>query len=188
MKAADNRAKSQRILADLLISYFESQICYAKTIGLPQSDPIDLTIATEDAFSALIDTSTPYEPLTLSDPASPPPGWESSFNENTIDRIGWEAKTFVSPVSPYAPPVVPLFQPLRDIVDSSKQDPSDGSHILGLVQPKAFCADANDPDFPMTPASADGWRKFSWNDEKHYWVSDTVGAKIRVDIKVAQGR
>jgi hypothetical protein len=178
----------QRVLADLLISYLENQICYVNTIGLQQSDPIDLTIATEDTFGSLIDASTPYKSLTLFDPANPPSGWQDSFNKDTIDKIGWESKTFVSPLSPYAPPLTPLTQPLRDVIDPSKQDPSDARKILGLIQPKVFCADANDPEHPMAPASADGWSKYAWNDEKHYWVSDTVGAKIRVDIKVSQGR
>lgn len=40
----------------------------------------------------------------------------------------------------------------------------------------------------MAPSSREGWEPFVWNGEKHFWVSETVGARIRVDIKVKAGR
>jgi len=51
-----------------------------------------------------------------------------------------------------------------------------------------FCADANDREHPMAPSSREGWEPFVWNGEKHFWVSETIGARIKVDIKVKAGR
>jgi hypothetical protein len=51
-----------------------------------------------------------------------------------------------------------------------------------------FCADANDAANPMKPTTHEGWEPFVWNGEKHFWVSNTVGARIRVEIKVNEGR
>jgi hypothetical protein len=156
---------------------------------LPEPLPKEKTLASKEPYSSFIDISFPFDAPKMTDPRKPPPGWESSFDEDSIARIASESRQFVAPLTPYAVPISPLFEPLREVVDPKHpEDPPDASHILGLIQPKAFCADANDKEHPMKPYSAEGWKEYVWGKEKHYWVSDTVGSRIRVDIKVAQGR
>lgn len=120
--------------------------------------------------------------------SQPPEGWEATFDKDKIHALGKERRHFALPQTPYTIPFVSMFTPLRDLIDSTKPDPTTPGHILNLVQPNMFCADANDQQHPMKPHTAEGWEPYVWNEEKHYWVSSTVGAKIRVDIKVNAGR
>lgn len=148
------------------------------------------TLATEEKFDSAIDISFPFDTPPMTDPRNPPEGWEQTFNDSAIASIAHEPRRFLLKSSPYALPLTEIFTPLRDIVtDSSPEsDPPNADALMHLVQPEMFCADANDPEHPMRPTVADGWEEYVWNNEKHYWVSDQVGARIRVDIKVAEGR
>lgn len=146
------------------------------------------TVSTTDPFSSLVDIPFPLDTLHLVDPATPPEGWETTFDREPLEELKSESRHFVLPSSPYSVPPVGIFTPLRDVVDPKKPDPSSGKHITGLVQPELFCADANDAQNPMKPTTANGWKPFVWNGEKHYWMSDVVGARIRVEIKVTAGR
>jgi len=99
-----------------------------------------------------------------------------------------ETRHFLLPPTPYSIPPVALFTPLRDIIDPTEPDLSDPSHLLNLVQPTLFCADANDRANPLRPTTSDGWEPYDWNGEKHYWISGIAGAQIRVEITVTAGR
>ncbi len=179
----------QRILGDLVISYLENQLCQLSLLGPATVIPEQETIKTTEPFSSLVDISFPFGTPKTFDPANPPPEWESTFDKSKIAKVGQEQRLFVSPPTPYSVPFTPLFQPLRDIVDpAAHPDPPNANHLLGLVQPKAFCADANNEKDPMKPTESEGWRKYDWMGEKHYWVSDDPGSRIKVDIKVNQGR
>jgi len=158
--------------------------------GLPTVPPLEDTIATSNDASSLIDVSFDIpEPVGVDiDWSNPPDGWDDSFDSDRLQKLGDEKRHFALPQTPYAVPFVSMFSPLRDVINPSKADPSGPSHILDLVQPAMFCADANDRKHPMQPTEHDGWEPFVWNNEKHYWVSSTVGAKIRVDIEVNAGR
>nr|XP_031858962.1 uncharacterized protein CI109_005630 [Kwoniella shandongensis]KAA5526034.1 hypothetical protein CI109_005630 [Kwoniella shandongensis] len=181
-------ARGHRILADLLISYLESELCMLTHYGLPVVPPVADTISSTDPFSDLVDIPFPLDTLHLVDPVTPPPNWESTFDLKPLQALTEERRFFVLPSTPYSVPPVGIFTPLRDVVDPKKPDPTSGKHITGLIQPKLFCADANDPQHPMAPTKFEGWEKFVWNGEKHYWVSSTVGARIRVEITVTAGR
>ncbi len=139
-------------------------------------------------FSDLIDIPFPLDTLHLVDPVTPPKDWASTFDLAPLAAIASEARHFALPTTPYSVPPIGLFTPLRDVVDPSRPDPSSASHILGLPQPKMFCADANDEQHPMAPTTHEGWEPFVWNSEKHYWVSSTPGSRIRVEIQVNAGR
>jgi hypothetical protein len=173
-----------------LTAYLEFELCRVSILGLPESlDPIH-TLATSDKFDAAIDINFPFDTPHMSDPRKPPDGWEQTFNDSAIAAIAQESRHFLSRPSPYALPLTEIFTPLREIVTDSSpaSDPPNADKLLHLVQPEMFCADANDPEHPMRPTIADGWEEYVWNNEKHYWVSDKVGSRIRVDIKVAEGR
>ncbi|GHJ86394.1 hypothetical protein NliqN6_2796 [Naganishia liquefaciens] len=182
--------RGHRLLADILTAYLEYELCRVSILGLPiPLDPIR-TLATKDKFVSAIDISFPFDTPRMTDPRNPPEGWEQTFNDSAITAIAHEPRRFLSKLSPYALPLSEIFTPLREIVtDSSPEsDPPNADALMHLVQPEMFCADANDPEHPMRPTDADGWEEYVWNNEKHYWVSDQVGARIRVDIKVAEGR
>ena len=146
------------------------------------------TLSTTSPFENHINVNFPLDTLHLVDPVTPPTGWEKTFDQEPLDRIRTESRHFVLPTTPYDSSLVGLFTPLRDIVDPRKEDPSTAAHVMNLPQPEMFCADANDRERPMKPTSHEGWEPFVWNGEKHFWVSSTVGARIRVDIKVNAGR
>lgn len=160
--------------------------------GLPIVPAIEDTIATDNDASSLIDISfdmpQPARVDGVVDWTKPPDGWEETFDHDKLQSIGTEQRHFALPQSPYSLPFVTMFTPLREVIDPSKPDPTDPSHILELRQPNLFCADANNRNNPMQPTSSEGWEPFVWNGEKHYWVSSQVGARIRVEIKVAAGR
>ncbi len=122
------------------------------------------------------------------DPLTPPEGWEETFNLEPLSKLTSEIRHFVLPTTPYDIAQVGMFTPLRDVIDPKKSDPTTPSHILNLPQPEMFCVDANDRENPMKPTTHEGWEPFVWNGEKHFWVSSTVGARIRVEIKVNAGR
>ncbi|WWC71821.1 uncharacterized protein I206_105780 [Kwoniella pini CBS 10737] len=182
------KARGHRILADLLISYLESELCMLTHYGLPVVPSLSDTISTSDPFPSFIDIPFPLDTLHLIDPITPPPGWEKTFDQAPLDQLKQENRKFVLPTTPYFVPPVGMFTPLREVVNPAKQDPDSGKHITGLIQPELFCADANDKENPMKPTTSEGWRQFVWNGEKHYWVSDTPGSRIRVEIKVTAGR
>lgn len=180
-------ARGHRILADLLIAYLESQACQYQTLGTSVAPKTEWTIASTDEYAKFIDIGFPFvSPRPQITGAEP--GWEETFNQDAIDRMAYEHKWFVEPIDPLAIPFTPIDQPLRDVVDPTVPDRGSASHLTSLAQPQLFCADANDPVNPMNPTASDGWRVYVWKNEKHYWLSDTPGATIRVDIKVSQGR
>ena len=148
----------------------------------------DDTISTSHAFSDLVSVPFALDTLHLVDPFTAPEGWEKSFEQEPLNRLTGELRHFVLPTTPYEISQVSMFTPLRDVVDPQASDPKTPSHILNLPQPEMYCADANDEKNPMKPTSFDGWEPFVWNREKHFWVTDTVGARIRVEIKVNAGR
>ncbi|KAJ9116977.1 hypothetical protein QFC22_004635 [Naganishia vaughanmartiniae] len=180
----------QRVLADVLTSYLEYELCRVSILGLPKDREPSTTLATLASFKDMIDLSFPFDPPHMTDPKLPPLGWERMFNATAIKALARESRQFISKTSPYSLPLTEIFTPLRDVVSdhSPADDPKTPDALLHLVQPQMFCADANDPQHPMRPVLSSGWREYDWNGEKHYWVSDQVGARIRVDVKVAEGR
>lgn len=181
-------ADMQRVLADLLIAYLERELCRLSHWGLPVVPNLSETISTTSPFEELVNVDFPLDTPHMTDPLTPPVGWESTFDQSRLDRLKLEARHFVLPTTPYDISLVGMFTPLRDVVDVKKSDPSSGEHVINLPQPKMFCVDANDNEHPMKPTSHEGWEPFVWNGEKHFWVSSTVGARIRVEIKVNAGR
>lgn len=178
----------QRVMADLLISILETELCRLNTWGLPIVPRLEDTISTTAQFSHLVEIDFQLDTPEMTDPLTPPEGWEATFEEGPLDKITNELRHFVLPTTPYAISQVSLFTPLREIVDPTSPDPASPSHILSLPQPEMFCADANDHENPMAPTSYEGWEPFVWNGEKHFWVSSTIGSRIRVEIKVNAGR
>lgn len=179
---------SQRILADLVIGMIESQTCQLIAAGGIPVPPMHDTIKTSHPFSTLVNVSFPFDTPKLIDPLQPPDGWESVQDVDSVALLADEQKRFLSPESPYSVPLTSIFQPLEEVLDYTKEDPETAQSILSLRQPKPFCADANDKENPMKPSLSEGWREYNWLKEKHYWVSETIGSRIRVDIKVNQGR
>ncbi|WWC91519.1 uncharacterized protein L201_006465 [Kwoniella dendrophila CBS 6074] len=182
------KARGHRILADLLISYLESELCMLTHYGLPIVPSISDTVETTEDFSNFVDVPFRLDTLHLVDPVTPPKGWEETFDLEPLSKLKNENRKFVLPTTPYYIPPVGIFTPLRDIVNPKQSDPESSKHITGLIQPELFCADANDKENPMKPTTSKGWKPFVWNGEKHYWVSDIPGSRIRVEIKVTAGR
>lgn len=175
-------------MADLLVAYLEYELCQVTRYGLPVVPASSETISSIDPFSAFVDVPFPLDTLHLIDPFTAPDNWESSFKLGPLESLRSENRHFVLPQTPYSISPVSIFTPLRDVVNPKKPDPNTAEGVLGILQPEMFCADANDHEHPMAPAEREGWEPFVWNGEKHFWVSDKVGARIKVDIKVKAGR
>lgn len=178
----------KRLLADILIAYLETELCLLKRYGLPGIPDIDHTISTSDPFSSLIEVPFPMDVPYMVNPSAAPLGWEHSFNHELLSALSFEKRHFASLTDPYSVPPVGFFTPLREVVDPTKPDSQSAEHLLNLPQPEMFCADANDEEDPMIPVRHGGWEKFAWNGEKHSWNSETIGARITVDILVNAGR
>lgn len=181
-------AREHRLLADLLIGYLESQLCELSRHGLPAVPERALTIASDGVFGDFIELDPDVQTPGVVDWTAPPDGWEKTFDRVALDRIGEERRHFALPTSPYAVRSLGMFTPLELFVDPEQPDPPTADRILHALQPKPFCADANDREHPMTPRVADGWKAWDWQGEKHYWISDTPGSRISVDIQVNAGR
>lgn len=175
-------------MADLLVAYLEYELCQVTRFGLPVVPSSSDTLSSTDPFSSFVDVPFPLDTLHLVDPFTAPDNWESTFEAGPLESLRSESRHFVLPQTPYSISPVSIFTPLRDVIDPKKPDPNSGETVLGILQPEMFCADANDHEHPMAPVEREGWEPFVWNGEKHFWVSDTVGARIKVDIKVKAGR
>jgi hypothetical protein len=174
-------------MADLLISYFESQICEFNEIGVPEAPSRDMTIGTTLPFSDFVTVGFPFDNIAPGEEVEGD-AWKSTYDEESLSRIAFEPKRFVGLMDPLGIPFTPIEQPLRDVVDDTKPAPENADGLLSLAQPKPFCADANDPTNPLKPKESDGWEEFVWKKEKHFWKSDIPGKRISVDIDVSQGR
>jgi hypothetical protein len=174
-------------MADLLIAYLESQICEYGEIGVPEPPSRDTTVGTTLPFSDFITATFPFDNIAAGDEVEGD-AWKSTYDHESLSRIAFEPKRFVGLMDPLGIPFTPIEQPLRDVVDDTRPSPENADLLLNLVQPKPFCADANDPENPMKPTKSEGWEKFVWKNEKHFWKSDKPGKRISVDIDVSQGR
>lgn len=184
-------ARGHRVLADITVAYLESELCLLNTYGLPVVPAVENTIGTTAGADSLIDDKFPMMAFPVDgkvDWANPPEGWETTYEQDKIDAIGQERRYFALPQSPYSLPFVSAFKPLEEVISIEDADPSTPDHIHSIPQPELFCADANDPNHPMKPSAHDGWKPYDWKGEKHYWVSSTVGARLRVPIRVSAGR
>lgn len=181
-------ARGHRVLADLLIAYLESELCMLHHYGLPVVPSVEETIATTEPASSLVDVPFPFQIDRSVDWSEVPAEWETTFDKGKLAALGEERRHFALPQTPYSVPFFTTFKPLSEVLDPDVADPATPDHIMKFPQPTLYCADANDPEHPMKPTEHEGWEAWDWRGEKHYWVSSTVGARIRVEIQVAAGR
>lgn len=182
-------ARGHRLLADIVTSYLEGQMCELSRHGLPSVPDEKLTLASTEPASFFIEVDEKVaQPPGSIDWTRVPDDWERTWDLAEMHAIGDEKRHFALPTSPYAVRSLGMFTPLELFVDPEKPDPPTGDSVLHTLQPKPFCADANDKEHPMAPRIAEGWKAWDWHDEKHYWISDTPGSRITVDIQVNAGR
>lgn len=174
-------------MADLLIAYFEGQMCEYDLNGVPSNPPSDVTVGTTLPFGEFIDAEFAFESVKPGEEAEGD-AWKSTYDTEALGRMAFEKKLFVEPLDILGVPFTPIEQPLREIVSPDREDSGDAKNLLEIVQPKPFCADANDPVNPMKPTVSIGWERFVWMEEKHFWKSKKPGSKISVDIEVNQGQ
>ena len=111
------------------------ELCRLAHWGLPIVPSLSDTISTTAPFEELVNVDFPLDTPHMTDPLNPPPGWESSFDQDPLDRLKSEARHFVLPTTPYEISLVGMFTPLRDVVDPKRTDPSSGAHVINLPQP-----------------------------------------------------
>lgn len=179
-------AAGQKLLADLLASYTESVLCeleqeegYESRGGLLEWKPEEtwvgggpLSMELAKDFNSLVSTKKM-------------PG-----TSRYAPSIETTAYNFLSLPNATSVPPIPLPNPVSTYIDITKPDPDSWAHLEDAkkLKPQPFCADANDKANPLNPKKNQGWRTMVWKNEKHFWVSDTAGAQLTVDIKVNEGR
>lgn len=175
-------AKGQRLLADIMISYVEGVICDMDREEAGQdSDGWTREISFVGGGEYTTDKAQSFKSLVVSKDL---PAYNGSKNETV------ETYALLSLPNATAVPPLALTSPMSLIIDNTAPDPASWMDLYTSknLSPKPFCADANDQESPLTPKHNDGWSEMIWKNEKHFWVSDTVGATISVDIKVNEGR
>ncbi|KAG9002925.1 hypothetical protein FRB90_011284 [Tulasnella sp. 427] len=179
------KAAGQRLLGDVVVAYLESVFCEMERDAWEEKN--DLTEWTQaetwiGGGPLTVDTATTFDALVAekSFPALIP--GEPSITSTAYDFLSLGNATSVQPV--------PLPKSLDTILDVAKPDPPSWEEFYASINkvPRPFCADANSKIQPLKPKHNTGWRTMVWKNEKHFWVSDTVGAEISVDIKVNEGR
>ncbi|KAG8907442.1 hypothetical protein FRB99_004237 [Tulasnella sp. 403] len=180
-------AQGHKLLADLMIGYIEGMLCQ---IDQDEYDALydqqkwsetenwigggAYTLDKAVSFSSLVGRQT-FAPLTAG---------QDPVTENTYD--------FLSLPHAASVPILPLPNPWSIYnVDQHADDPDSWDYLYkhAKLNPKPFCADANDKNHPLKPRpDSNGWTTMVWRHEKHFWVSDKVGSKLVVDISVNEGR
>lgn len=203
-------ARGHRILSDLVTSYLATRLCILETFGpslessnsqggIQASDQHDFsgasfaTLSTSDSFDSIIKYSNASHDRDNEgeQQAHGPLIYYEEVNNDTYH--------FLSLDDPSSLPPIPFGVPLNDLIDWDSPDQSlstfldsgtnpIGNMVKGYHQPRPFCADANDPLNPLVPAEVKGWRPWVYLNEKHYWIADVPGARIRVNIEVNEGR
>ncbi|KAG8880152.1 hypothetical protein FRB97_001041 [Tulasnella sp. 331] len=175
----------QRLLADVAIGYLESVLCEIESENTEGWTDQETWVG--GGLNTLETTATGFESLVTFKQAV------HSVKPDT-PPINLTSYAFLSLSSPTSVPPLPLPAPLSLYLDYMQPDPPSllASNHLNLG-PVPFCADANDPQSPLTPKEnggegSMGWKTMVWKGEKHFWVSDTVGARLVVDIVVNEGR
>ncbi|KAG8977193.1 hypothetical protein FRC05_002192 [Tulasnella sp. 425] len=179
------KAEGQKLLADIVVAHLESVFCEMERDAWDEKNGSSewtkeetwvgggpLTINAATTFNSLV--SEKNFPALI-------PG-EPSVTVNAYNFLSLPNTTSVQPF--------PLPHPLDTILDVADPDPEswDDFYAAKNKVPRPFCADANSKVQPFKPKHNTGWRAMVWKNEKHFWVSDTVGAEISVDIKVNEGR
>ncbi|KAG8933358.1 hypothetical protein FRC01_009683 [Tulasnella sp. 417] len=178
-------AEGQRLLADIVVAHLESVFCEMDRDAWDEKHDLAEWTKAETWIgggSLTTDRAATFKSL-VSEKNFPAlnPG-EPSISVTAYDFLSLPNTTSVQPV--------PLPQPLDIILDVSEPDPDSWEDIYTTKNkvPRPFCADANSKVQPFKPKINTGWKTMVWKNEKHFWVSDTVGAEISVDIKVNEGR
>ncbi|KIO29582.1 hypothetical protein M407DRAFT_167269 [Tulasnella calospora MUT 4182] len=178
-------AEGQRLLADIVVAHLESVFCemdrdaWDEKHGLSEWTKEEtwvgggsLTVNSASTFKSLV--AEKNFPALI-------PG-EPSLSATAYEFLSLPNTTSVQPIA--------LPHPLDTILDVSEPDPESWEDFYSAKSkvPRPFCADANSKVQPFKPKHNTGWKTMVWKNEKHFWVSDTVGAEISVDIKVNEGR
>ena len=176
-----NRA-GHTLLADLVISHVESVLCEIEVDVGPDQD-LGMWSPVEDGGNWSVETSKSFTDLQSSKTFSPISASDGPINATAYHFLSLPHATSMPPIS--------YSLPLSLVLDATKPDLVDWAHFMSqhvLQPPVPFCVDANDKKNPLRPSENQGWRTMVWKAEKHFWASETPGAKIRVDIKVNEGR
>lgn len=166
--------RGHRVLSDLITSYLSTRLCFIRSI-------------TSSLAQTTGSSSSPSDMVRLSNLTH---HWNSTDEDIQygpalyLEDLKNETYHFIVP-DPLSVPSIPFNIPHSQVFDPvSHPDSVDSVH---LDSPKPFCADANDPNSPLNPREREGWEPYVWKNEKHFWVSNTPGARIVVDITVSEG-
>ncbi|CEL56644.1 hypothetical protein RSOLAG1IB_07970 [Rhizoctonia solani AG-1 IB] len=185
-------AAGHKVLGDLTIAYLEKQLCLLDTFGVLNETHIgggktELTLGHE----ALNDTGS-FNLVRL--PSSPELVHNRTDDGETTDiayPLMPDPKERVSTLrleTPYNVPPTIIGQALSELFSPWNPD----APLRTPPPPHPFCADANDEAHPLMPSDkyggSHGWIKHLAHGGKHSYIANDVGARIVVEVKVAEGR
>ncbi|KAF8671921.1 hypothetical protein RHS04_08014 [Rhizoctonia solani] len=185
-------AAGHKVLGDLTIAYLEKQLCLLNTFGVLNETHVgggraDATLGHEpssgaDAFNLVRLPPSPElvhnrtddgETTDIAYPLLPDP-------KDRISTLRLE--------TPYTVPPTIIGQALSELFSPWKPD----APLRTPPPPHPFCADANDEAHPLMPSDkyggSHGWEKHIAHGGKHSYATDEVGARIVVEVTVAEGR
>jgi hypothetical protein len=185
-------AAGHKVLGDLTIAYLEKQLCLFNTFGVLKETPIG---------GGKVEATFGHEPTSDTEsfnlvrlPPSPELVHNRTDDGETTD-IAYpllpDPKERISTLrleSPYTVPPTIIGQALSELFSPWKPD----APLHTPPSPHPFCADANDEAHPLTPSDkyggSHGWVKHVAHGGKHSYAADEVGARIVVEVMVAEGR
>lgn len=170
-------SEGHEVMADVLISYFQSQICSAWDIATGQSyDSVPIVTASDNEPHGL------FGGVGQRKGAAP---LNEEEKDELADSLGAvEKKPAVAPL-----PVYPQLRVPSSLIDTRP----DSGRPFEEIQP--FCASANDLINPLPPSLFYGSGWFSYHPPMgsgqseilHYWYSTLAGSKLRIPISVGAG-
>jgi hypothetical protein len=203
-------ARGHRVLSDLVTSYLATRLCMQETFG-PSPESYNsrggiqppykhdfsgatfATLSTSNSFDAIIKYSN------VSHDREDEGEQQAHGPLISYEEVNNDTYHFLSLDGPSSVPPIPLGIPLNDLIDWDSPDQNlsafldSGTNLIGNMvkggsRPRPFCADSNDPLNPLIPTEVEGWRPWVYVNEKHYWIADEPGARIRLDIEVNEGK
>ncbi|KAG9101143.1 hypothetical protein FRC06_003321 [Ceratobasidium sp. 370] len=185
-------AAGHKVLGDITIAYLEKQLCLLNNFGVLNETalgggPTVRTLGSEPAN----DTDS-FELVRL--PPTPELVHNRTDDGETTDvayPLLPDPKERISTLrlaTPYTVPPTIIGQALSELFSPWNPD----APLRTPPAPRPFCADANDEAHPLTPSDryggSHGWAEHVAHGGKHSYAADDVGARIVVEVAVAEGR
>ncbi|QRV85463.1 carbohydrate esterase family 16 protein [Ceratobasidium sp. AG-Ba] len=185
-------AAGHKVLGDLTIAYLEKQLCLLNHFGVLNETALGGGPTVRTLGSEPVNDTDSFELIRL--PPTPELVHNRTDDGETTDVAypllpdPQERISTLRLATPYTVPPTIIGQALSELFSPWKPD----APLRTPPPPHPFCADANDEAHPLTPSDkyggSHGWVEHVAHGGKHSYAADDVGARIVVEVAVAEGR